>query len=64
MPGAKLIINANDFGKDVEVNEAIIKSFEDGFLTSASVLMNGSDHLRALRFAKEHIRTFVEKRQV
>ncbi|MDP3052558.1 MAG: ChbG/HpnK family deacetylase [bacterium] len=48
------IINADDFGQNDEINEAVIKCFNDGFLTSASVLANGSAFDKAMEFAKNH----------
>src|SRR3989304_4906126 len=42
----KIIINADDFGLNEEVNEGILKSFRNGILRSASLMANGNsfDH--------------------
>lgn len=50
----KIILNADDFGKNERVNKAIIKCFSEGFLTSASILMNGSNYFEAIEFMKTH----------
>lgn len=54
MNKARFIINADDFGQNNEVNEAIIKCFNGGLLASASVLANGSAFDTAMEFAKAH----------
>ncbi|PIR44970.1 MAG: hypothetical protein COV10_02065 [Candidatus Vogelbacteria bacterium CG10_big_fil_rev_8_21_14_0_10_51_16] len=48
----RLIINADDFGENSEINDGIIKAHQEGIVTSASLLMNmaGLDH------ALKHIR--------
>jgi len=54
LPGVRFIINADDFGKNRQVNEAVIKCFNEGFLSSASILMNGSGYNEAVEFMKAH----------
>jgi predicted glycoside hydrolase/deacetylase ChbG (UPF0249 family) len=39
MKARKLIVNADDFGQSEGVNKGIIKSFEEGILTSASLMV-------------------------
>ncbi len=39
--GMEIIFNADDFGASIEVNQAIEISFQQGFLTSASLMING-----------------------
>lgn len=54
MNRARFIINADDFGQNKEVNEAIIRCFSNGFLTSASVMMNGLNFPEVMEFTKFH----------
>lgn len=52
-PGpARLIVNADDFGLCQEVNEGIIRAFDEGLVTSASLLPTGEafDHAVGLAF--------------
>ncbi|HKS41295.1 MAG TPA: ChbG/HpnK family deacetylase, partial [Blastocatellia bacterium] len=37
----KLIVNADDFGFTRGVNLGIIRAFEEGILTSATIMANG-----------------------
>ena len=48
----KLIINADDFGIDENVNEAISKSFNEGILRSASLMANGKSFNHAVGIIK------------
>jgi len=50
----RFIINADDFGQNEEVNEGIIKYLNEGFLTSASLLVNGAGFEQAIGFVKTH----------
>ena len=50
----KLIMNADDFGLSEAVNYGILKGFQDGILTSTTIMANmpGFDH--AVEMAKQH----------
>lgn len=50
----KLIVNADDFGYCEAVNYAIIKAFQEGIVTSTTMMVNmpGFDH--AIELAKQH----------
>lgn len=50
----KLIMNADDFGLSEAVNYGILKGFQDGILTSTTIMANmpGFDH--AVELAKQH----------
>ena len=50
----RLIVNADDFGASAEVNEAIIKAFNEGVLTSASLMVTGAAFEQAVMLAKEN----------
>ncbi|EGS32754.1 MULTISPECIES: ChbG/HpnK family deacetylase [Megasphaera] len=50
----RLIINADDFGIHTSVNQAVIKAFQEGVLTSTSLLANGPCYEEAVRLAKEN----------
>lgn len=50
--GRRIIINADDFGLDAQTNERIISCFEDGLISSASIMANGPGYAEALRWAK------------
>ncbi len=45
----QIIVNADDLGINVEVNEAIFRAMEDGVITSATILSNGSAVIPAAR---------------
>ena len=49
-----LIINADDFGYSVAVNEAVIKAHREGVLTSASLMVNEEGAADAILRAREH----------
>ena len=49
----RLIINADDFGRDAGVNEAVSEACERGILTTASLMVNESAAADAVRIAKE-----------
>jgi len=49
-----LIVNADDFGASEQVNEAIIRAFNDGVLTSASLMVTGEAVEQAVMLAKEN----------
>jgi len=50
----RLIVNADDFGVSEPVNEAIIRAFNDGVLTSASLMVTGAAFEQAVMLAKEN----------
>src|SRR6185369_9807229 len=50
----RLIVNADDFGASEPVNEAIIRAFNEGVLTSASLMVTGVAFEQAVMFAKEN----------
>jgi chitin disaccharide deacetylase len=54
MHQAQLIVNGDDFGKSPEVNEAIIRSFRAGTLTSCSLMVTGDAFDHAVRLAREN----------
>jgi chitin disaccharide deacetylase len=54
MHQAQVIVNGDDFGKSPEVNEAIIRSFRAGTLTSCSLMVTGDGFDHAVRLAREN----------
>lgn len=50
----RLIVNADDFGASEEVNEAVIRAFKEGVLTSASLMVTGAAAEQAVKLAKEN----------
>jgi chitin disaccharide deacetylase len=50
----KLIISGDDFGLHSSINEAIEKGFQEGVLTSASILVNGKKFDEAVRISKRN----------
>ena len=50
----RLIVNADDFGASEEVNEAVIRAFQEGVLTSCSLMVTGDAFNNAVRLAKEN----------
>jgi len=48
-----LIINADDLGRSLQINRAIIKSFLDGVVTSASVMTNWPASPNAVQMARD-----------
>lgn len=50
----QLIVNADDFGRSEEINEAIIVAYKEGVLTSASLMVTGDAFEQAVRLAKEN----------
>lgn len=55
--GGKLIINGDDFGYSESVNKAIIQSYKEGVLTSASLMVNegAADHAVGLAKANPEL---------
>ena len=54
MHRARVIVNGDDFGKSSEVNEAILRAFRAGTLTSCSLMVTGEAFDEAVRLAKEN----------
>jgi len=50
----RLIVNADDFGVSEPVNQAIIRAFNEGVLTSASLMVTGAAFEQAVMLAKEN----------
>jgi predicted glycoside hydrolase/deacetylase ChbG (UPF0249 family) len=50
----KIVINADDFGYDADTVRATIACFEQGALTSASIMANMPETGRAIEYAKAH----------
>jgi len=50
----KIIVNADDFGISIKVNEAILKSFKMGLISSSTILANGPAFEDAIRIIHEH----------
>lgn len=55
----QLIVNADDFGASEEVNEAVIRGFRQGVLTSCSLMVTGEAFQQAVRLAQENPRLAV-----
>ena len=52
-PQSKVIINADDFGWCSERYQGIIELFQKGYITSATILINGPNAINALNEAKK-----------
>ncbi len=50
--GKKLIVSADDFGLTRGVNEAIVRAYREGIVTSASLIVSGSAFESAVTMAK------------
>jgi len=50
----RLIVNADDFGRSAEINEAVIRAHRDGVLTSASLMVNEAGFEEAAERARQH----------
>lgn len=50
----RVIINADDFGISEEVNEAVIRAYREGVLTSASLMVTGAAFDQAVSLAKQN----------
>jgi hopanoid biosynthesis associated protein HpnK len=50
----RLIVNADDFGISEAVNEAVIRAFTEGVLTSCSLMVTGEAFEHAVRLAHAH----------
>ena len=51
---ARLIVNADDFGRSRLINAAVIRAHREGILTSASLMVNEPDAPEAIALAKEN----------
>ena len=49
-----LVVNADDFGLNEKVNEAILKSYTNGILRSASLMANGQSFDHAIKIIKSN----------
>lgn len=50
----KLILNADDFGLSPSVNKGIVEAFQQGFISSATMMMNTPYTDEAIELAKKH----------
>lgn len=50
----KLILNADDFGLSASVNKGIIECFNEGLISSTTMMMNTPYTNEAIKLAKEH----------
>ena len=50
----RLIVNADDFGRSVSINQAIIRAHREGILTTASLMVNEPAFEEAVALAREH----------
>jgi hopanoid biosynthesis associated protein HpnK len=53
-PRRRLIVNADDFGRSPSINEAVIRAYREGILTSASLMMNEPAGAAAVALAREN----------
>jgi hopanoid biosynthesis associated protein HpnK len=51
---SRLIVNADDFGRSREINEAVLRAHRDGILTTASLMVNGDAFEEAVALARQH----------
>ena len=52
----RLIVNADDFGRSVSINQAVIRAHREGILTTASLMVNEPAFEEAVALAREHPR--------
>lgn len=52
----RLIVNADDFGGSTSINQAVIHAFQNGILTTASLMVNGAAFDEAVALAKSNPR--------
>lgn len=50
----KIIVNADDLGLTEEINQGIVRCYQEGILKSASLIPNGSAFLNAVSLAREN----------
>ena len=53
-PAKRLIVNADDFGRSHSINDAVVRAYRDGILTSASLMVNEVACDEAVAAAREH----------
>ena len=53
-PKRRLIVNADDFGRSQSINQAVIRAHREGFLTSASLMVNEPHAEEAVALAREN----------
>lgn len=56
MGALRLVVNADDFGRSQAVNKAVIQSFQQGILTTASLMVNEPAADEAIEWAHQHPR--------
>lgn len=54
MPSGEIIINADDFGESSKKNRAIIQSFNQGWVSSTTIMANGDAFEEACQLAHEN----------
>jgi predicted glycoside hydrolase/deacetylase ChbG (UPF0249 family) len=54
VPGRRLIVNADDFGRSPGVNSGVIRAFEGGIVTSASMMVRWPAAVEAADYARRH----------
>lgn len=54
VPGRRLIVNADDFGRSPGVNRGIIQAYEGGIVTSASMMVRWPAAVEAAAYARRH----------
>jgi len=54
VPERYLIVNADDFGRSAEVNAGIVRAYEGGVVTSASLMVRWPAAEDAAAYAREH----------
>jgi hopanoid biosynthesis associated protein HpnK len=54
LKGMQVIINADDFGRSLSINAAVIQAHTQGILTSASLMVGGEAFDDAVRLACDH----------
>jgi chitin disaccharide deacetylase len=52
--GCRLVVNADDFGRSVSINQAVIRAHQEGILTTASLMVNEPAFEEAVALAREH----------
>lgn len=52
--GKCLIVNADDFGRSCQINQAVIRAHKEGILTSASLMVAGEAWEEAVNIATQH----------
>lgn len=55
-PRRRLVVNADDFGRSSEINEAVVRAHRQGILTTASLMVNEAAAHEAVRLARENPR--------